>query len=226
MQIIVDTYNTTGELHHAYCLVGHRETIFSKITNFIEKHLKIPARGNPDVWSEHFDLLGIEASRFLIEAQNKMPLGKKKIFIISICGITHEAQNALLKMLEEPKSDTHFFLIVSTPDVFIPTVKSRMIFVTDDFVPESSVIVKKFLKSSPKDRIESLDFVIENKDRKFLSDFLDSLVVEIHNLAGKNLDKMNNVLEEILKCRSYIQNRAPGFKMIIEHLALIIPIIK
>ena len=36
-----------------------------------------------------------------------------------------EAQNCLLKTLEEPKGDTILFLVTSKPDVLLPTIFSR-----------------------------------------------------------------------------------------------------
>lgn len=47
--------------------------------------------------------------------------------IAYINAITLEAQNALLKVLEEPPSDTEIILLASSKDIFIRTIRSRLI---------------------------------------------------------------------------------------------------
>ena len=49
--------------------------------------------------------------------------------------MTHEAANALLKILEEPGKKTLFVLCVQTHELLIPTVRSRchMVYVTQNF---------------------------------------------------------------------------------------------
>ena len=58
--------------------------------------------------------------------QKKSLDGGKKIFVISTNSITREAQNSLLKIFEEPTEGTHFFLILSSSRILIPTLKSRL----------------------------------------------------------------------------------------------------
>ena len=41
-------------------------------------------------------------------------------------GITVEAQNSLLKLLEEPAKHAHFFVIIPSTHLLLPTMKSRM----------------------------------------------------------------------------------------------------
>jgi len=52
--------------------------------------------------------------------------GKRRVVIIdSADGLLPEAQNALLKTLEEPPPASMFVLVTSRPDVLLPTVRSR-----------------------------------------------------------------------------------------------------
>jgi DNA polymerase-3 subunit delta' len=52
--------------------------------------------------------------------------GRRRVVIIDQAdALLVEAQNALLKTLEEPPSASSFFLVTSTPDVLLPTVRSR-----------------------------------------------------------------------------------------------------
>lgn len=51
--------------------------------------------------------------------------GRRKVAILKDVDFTEGAQNALLKTLEEPPSDTTFIVLSSTPDFLKPTIRSR-----------------------------------------------------------------------------------------------------
>lgn len=71
--------------------------------------------------------IGIEEIRMLQQQLLYKPLkgDKKAIIIEDAQTLTTEAQNALLKVLEEPPSHTIFFLSTANVDVFLPTILSR-----------------------------------------------------------------------------------------------------
>lgn len=52
---------------------------------------------------------------------------KPKILVLGAKGYRVEAQNSLLKILEEPPRNIVFILIAPTKTVFLPTIRSRMI---------------------------------------------------------------------------------------------------
>ncbi len=70
----------------------------------------------------------IDTIRELIEQAYLTPYtGKYKIFILlEAHRMTEEAQNAFLKVLEEPSSTTVFVLITPEPGGLLPTVRSRL----------------------------------------------------------------------------------------------------
>ena len=49
----------------------------------------------------------------------------KAVILDGSCGLTIEAQNALLKILEEPPSSTIIYIIIPNKDLMLPTVLSR-----------------------------------------------------------------------------------------------------
>jgi len=69
----------------------------------------------------------IEQVRDAIERTAYRPFeGRRRVVIIDEAdGMTGEAQNALLKTLEEPPPASVFVLVTSRPDVLLPTVRSR-----------------------------------------------------------------------------------------------------
>jgi len=70
---------------------------------------------------------GIGDVRILQEKILFKPLmGKQKAVVLNASkGISQEAQNALLKVLEEPPANTFIFLVVLNKDVVLPTIISR-----------------------------------------------------------------------------------------------------
>ncbi|HVZ59036.1 MAG TPA: hypothetical protein VG935_04775 [Patescibacteria group bacterium] len=71
--------------------------------------------------------LGIEIVKKLKEKAFLKPLkGKDKAVIIPQAELlTIPAQNALLKLLEEPPEHTYLFLLTQSPDNLLPTIRSR-----------------------------------------------------------------------------------------------------
>jgi DNA polymerase-3 subunit delta' len=71
--------------------------------------------------------IGIDIVRRIIEATSKLPFeGRRSVVIVSEAHLmTSEAQNAFLKLLEEPPTSTVIILVTEHPDSFLPTVLSR-----------------------------------------------------------------------------------------------------
>jgi DNA polymerase III subunit delta' len=51
---------------------------------------------------------------------------RHRVFVIDEADVmTEQAQNALLKSLEEPKASSHVFLVTASPQALLPTIRSR-----------------------------------------------------------------------------------------------------
>lgn len=89
---------------------------------------KVNSRTHPDVkfYPENKKLL-VEDSKKIVEESSIKPIfSDKKIFIISsIDNSTEEAQNKLLKSLEEPNDAVYYILTATNLDKILPTIISR-----------------------------------------------------------------------------------------------------
>ena len=226
MKQIADIYRRTGELHHGYLLEGEQEKVLKQLLEFFESELKIVTRGNPDVTIFKYTTFGIDDGRELKHraSQKAFSLSQRKIFVIAFQSITHEAQNSLLKLFEEPTPNTHFFLITATAEVFLPTLKSRLFIVSDTTQlkdDESTQFAKQFMKASKPTRIKLLKDIIDNKDKgkaiSFLGELEEVLYCEKDLVSG---GKRVYGLEQIEICRRYLYDRSPQVKMLLEHIAL------
>jgi DNA polymerase III delta prime subunit len=91
----------------------------------------IDRRIHPDV---HFievggerKMISIEQIRDLVGAATMRPYeGRNKVFIIDPAdALSPSGSNSLLKTLEEPARDTTFILMTRSPDLLLPTIRSR-----------------------------------------------------------------------------------------------------
>ncbi len=238
-------------LHHAYLLEGEKENTFQALLDFLDKDLNFSTVANPDFWLGDFDSLGIDDSREIKSFQSRKAfVGERKVLVIKTNFITHEAQNSLLKVFEEPTADSHLFLIIPSAESLLPTLKSRLTIVKTvgivspsqkcgDSIP--TFLVGEFLEGNVAKRLEFVKvFLPKKKDEKAdkagAISFLNELEKELYQKFKKESKAkftcrggrlplppdLENTFSEIRKCRSYLSDRAPSVKMILEHLSQII----
>lgn len=211
-----------NNLHHAYFLAGKREELKDELTAFIENELNVKTIGNPDFLYQEFETLGVDDAREINQRQEKSGFGEgSRIFIIAFNFITTEAQNALLKMFEEPSSDTHFFIIAPTSAVLLPTLKSRL-HVVSSIHREVNTEIIKFLRASTDERLKLMERFKDAENETKKSELL-AFVGAIESELSKDRKKDVKVFEELYTLKRFLLARSPSVKMIAEYLALRLP---
>ncbi len=235
MNIIFDSVRKNGSLHHAYCIVGERRAVCIEIAEGLESELKIKSSGNPDFFHGEYDSFGVDEGRALKEMQEMHSFsGGKKIFLIAANTLTHEAQNSLLKVFEEPTEDTHFFLVMPSAETLLPTLRSRLVILAHESDPaaETRKRAAEFLKSSKAKRIAlAKDIAEEISDedatRTDALALLSEIECQLHSKIGKRSLTREEAadFEELLRGKSYLSDRSASVKMLLEHIALLLPVI-
>ncbi|MAF59622.1 MAG: hypothetical protein QF858_00905 [Candidatus Pacebacteria bacterium] len=214
----------SGLFHHAY-LLPYDQKVNEDLIKFIENTLKLKYRGNPDVIVLMEESFTVELARRLKEMESLSPSkGDKKVFVVSFNFITREAQNALLKVLEEPNEGTYFFLMTAFPDKLLPTLRSRLRIV--DETSEANEKIKEFISSSVPERLKLIKGIVEDKDRARAIFFLNSLEGELYKSYKKGVIKDTSIFQSIRDARSYMGDRAPSVKMLMENISLSIPVLR
>jgi len=160
--------------------------------------------------------------------------GGKKICVIATSFINREAEQALLKILEEPSENTHIFIIMPNISLLIDTIISRtqVVKLGQNISKEKRNLAIKFIKSNPKGRLETISQIIkENKDednssvlRGYVVSFINEVEKVLYEEWKKNRmnRKLQLSLKEIEKNRDFLNIPGSSVKMILEHLALVI----
>lgn len=245
MDSIFEHYKRTGYLHHAYIIEGLKEEIEPILLSALKRHIGMIVQGNPDLTILEYQSLGINESRDLSLRQSRAGFGglgagkeshpSRKIFIVSAESFTHEAQNALLKTFEEPTLHTHFFIIVPSLHIILPTLISRVVLVRRGNLSSNKDdaldFAEKFLNtSSLAERFASIKKLTETRkdeivDREKIRRILDHLERILYTrFAGeKKGGEQSNIFREIYQTKTYLADRGSSPKMLLEHLAMELP---
>ncbi|MFA6294874.1 MAG: hypothetical protein WC666_00430 [Candidatus Paceibacterota bacterium] len=219
--------------HHAYCIVGG-DSIVNELILVLENEHKIKSHGNPDFFNRKYETFTIDDARELKSSHEVKAVNEygKKIFITTMNGITAEAQNALLKLLEEPTENTHFFIVIPGAHLLLPTVKSRILFIETENIgnqadkPEEIAGLKeakKFIGMSVVDRLEFIkSFIDDIKNEKKTKQDVINLLNTIQSLVykEKGVVKGKEDLQVIETARKYMNDPAPSLKMLLEYTAV------
>lgn len=147
---------SSGNLHHAWLLVGERGTGKATFAHAAARTLLSSTSftsAHPDLFllkpEDDSDVIKVDATRELTNFSSLTPaLGERKVIIIdSVDELNDNAANALLKLLEEPQDNTFFFLVCHSLSRILPTIRSRCRLLR--FLPLTITDFLKILKVSP-----------------------------------------------------------------------------
>ena len=162
---IIDRFNKRadkGKLSHAHLIVGADGTGKSIIANkFAIKMLgKSEEKNYVDIikYSPEKASFGVDDVRAIIQEVGKKPYeGDKKVIIIyNGEKLTVQAQNALLKTIEEPPKGVFIIILSQTLEVMLDTIKSRC-------------QIYKLTPISKKEMIQYIDTLDEPKEERKLA---------------------------------------------------------
>jgi hypothetical protein len=236
--VITNAFGDFDSLHHAYCIEGPVDAIEQAVALYIEDKFHISSKGNPNVLRFAFDALRIDDARGLRGYESRRAIGASQKFIIVTCNsIQHEAQNALLKMTEEPTSGTHFFFLMPSASALLPTLRSRMVVIsvphTDasgDTSSEISLLAHDFLRAPLAGRLKmakklATEVNDEDKTRADMVTFVAlierAVVISVH---PHPLPKKTALfLTDLALFKRHLAGRSSSVKMILEWVALSAP---
>lgn len=167
------------------------------------------------------DKFGIDEARELTTRAYQRPVyGSEQLLVVCADLITHEAQNALLKILEEPPSSTKFLFVVPPDLSILPTLASRFQVITNEDVQpaeiESSFV--DFLALSYAERLAEIETRLKKGDQVWQRTMKQGLIEYV--IKADDRSSMSE-LEYIARM---LLTRGASNKMLLEQVALSLPI--
>jgi hypothetical protein len=133
--------------------------------------------------------------------------------LTAIDRLTPEAQNALLKTLEEPPPNTYILAETEHPDVLLPTILSRFSRVnlgenisapTDEKITPD--FIEKIFAASPGKKIQLVDPFLATRDDATI--FITSLIIVTRNMmlskSNVSAKKLAGFINKLLTARSQL----------------------
>ena len=209
----------------SFLFIGTKAARVAAARQYAVEKLGVSLEQNPDVY------FFLQGDVKIADAENvrsraaQMPFGKAAVFFIDIERATSAAQNALLKVLEEPAQDTHFVCMVPSKTVLLPTVLSRLheVFVgssedgeqgADDAEVEQA---RAFLSGTPKERASIVQRILKVHDRIVTKAFVDALEELVYNTGD------TEALREVALVQRYVKDNGSSSKLLLEHLLVVLP---
>ncbi|MEK9209437.1 MAG: hypothetical protein AAB926_01245 [Patescibacteria group bacterium] len=225
---VLNQHYQNNRLGHGYFLAGSKEPAEKAVLKIAALLLKTKLEEllrHPDFFRYQVDKFGIEDSHNLKkQAFLTSKCSGPKVFFISASSFTPEAQNALLKLMEEPPADVYFFISAFSPDSLSLILRSRLAVLFErtsaDLGKAKMDFLEKFLKASPLQRLKLADCFFDDRARTI--EFVKGLEAAAACFF-KEKQELRNFSEEARLNRRLLDHPALSCRLILEHLALSLP---
>lgn len=214
-------------LHHAYILFNSGREAYETLLE------KVKEKSEDYVFCRDYDTFTIDNAREIkYLQQEKSNNGGSRFFVLSCEIITKEAQNALLKVLEEPSEHTYFFIVYRGGGELLPTLLSRVFQIRSagQEMGDIPIQAKEFLRLGVKDRLDRIKELtgkgkekepeLDTEKARALLSMIEKVVYEGKRGSDPSLQK---IMREIYIAKRFLVGKAPSVKIIFDHLATVLP---
>jgi DNA polymerase III delta prime subunit len=213
--------------HHAYIFEGSTSEL-PRIEKEAREVFGFTDASDPNVTARVYQQFGIEESRGLRASAALKSTSGRSLSIVAAVSMTTEAQQALLKLFEEPQQGS-IFVLITPHGILLPTLRSRCLpfEISTTAKAVSSKEALTFLKSSYKGRVLIIAELLDEEDgvKERARDLLADVERELYGRLSQTTSKQEIIrgLQAIAKFRGYVSDRSASLKMILEHLAAALP---
>ncbi|HYK08388.1 MAG TPA: hypothetical protein VEW42_02725 [Candidatus Eisenbacteria bacterium] len=167
----------------------------------------------------------VQNAAFLKPSQSK----EKALILENAQTITPEAQNALLKLLEEPPNNTYIFLSCTTDAYFLPTILSRCKTIaleskvntlSEDSIVRYTGILDSLMSGSVSEKLVLAEKLAAKKE-SLPREITDLLLLLREKMLEDTANRAYPVLiENLQKARSLLETTNVSPRIILEHIFL------
>ncbi len=215
--------------HHAFVIETEAKEGIEVAQAWAKRELGMQTQNNPDIVVLRYGLFSVEDARRVMELAAGTPFaGEYKVLIITASRAYHEAQNALLKLFEEPPPGTYIFFILPSLGGLLPTLRSRVQILKHEARSTKHEInpAEQFMKASKEKRsaiIKKLTSGKDEEERRENREEAVAIINGVEKVAADDVKKHQALLRDIQILRGHLYDRSAPVRMILEHLSLVIP---
>lgn len=210
--------------HHAILVEGEPVEALVVIKSGL-RDAGLNVDGNPDIFFLSYQKFGIEDARSVIEMSLGAPVrDEKKIIVFSFDSITNDAQNAFLKIFEDPSPQLKFVINTYSADGLLPTLRSRLSIYKSEKKPEI-VNVESFMKKSIGEKLKEIEKMVKDYKDGGNKQEIKQFLLGIHYALEQKAQKGNNSqnlagLKATAKALDYLEDKSASVKILLESVVL------
>lgn len=190
---LLETIDSLNKLPHSFSLIGDEGS---------GKHLLVEYINNKFFNLPYLDITENHEEDTL---DNIYRYPQKRLYILDINKITQKEQNKLLKFIEEPFQNIYVCLLTTDKNLFLPTIKNRIIsYSLDEYIKEELISFKslkeivvddKYILTILKTPGDLLKIKSSNIDLSKIEELCDKIVTKMNKASFPNtlsiIDKLN-----------------------------------
>lgn len=166
------------------------------------------------------DIRNLQKKIFLKPAYSQ----KKIVILESFNGATADAQNAFLKILEEPPQNTIILILATNLDFILPTVLSRCTLINlfekkniSEIEKEKYLtILQNLIKNEENPLVIAQDY---SKTKNEALEFLENMIIAAHTTLSE-LPNLGKIIKKIQKTHTIIKTTNVNVRFALENLFL------
>lgn len=209
----LDQFSKLPFPHHAY-------GVESSYSIYVELEQVLDRENFSYIVHKQYESFKIDDARMIKSLQSEKT-EKASLFVLEFSFINREAQNALLKVLEEPASQTYFILVFPNVKKLLPTLQSRLELIRHTVSDPVGLRITAHVFSNI-DLQKRFELIKDLTDKKSDTKITKSEVLHFLNDCEANFHsaKKYNLLPVIFQARESLSANGASIKMILEMVAI------
>ena len=204
---------------------------------YAERELSMKRQGNPDIIVLRHSVCSVEHARKVVSYASQSGLSGQKLIVLCTERLFHEAQNALLKVFEEPPEGTMVILVVPSVGMLLPTLRSRLSTLpgtNETKKSDLSPLASAFIAATQEERAKIVKKLLErtksDKDsekqlaRVEAQQLVAGITITVHTAWRRKASaEHEQLLKELETFTPLLYQPSAPLKLIFEHLLLVVP---
>jgi DNA polymerase-3 subunit delta' len=159
------------------------------IKKFAKNFVKNKAKYNPDFIHIKGKILIKDINYIKENLKYKSFSNTSRVVLIEIDDITIDAQNSMLKILEENNEDTTIIISINNINRLLDTIKSRCIIEKDETVSKNNYYIESFISMNLEERLSFIDNINDTED----------FIINVFSYIIENYKEIDNIEEKLKK---------------------------